>query len=127
MTVDVRTYEWNGLKLVDLPGYGTLEFPKETYLERFNILTYDVFVCVFSGKFRDEDSEFFAQLKAHGRPCIFVRNKCDDIWEDGKTDAELRAEITTDLQKHIRSREPLLFTSCRTSENIGLLSQAVAM
>ena len=126
MTQESHSYEWNGLKLTDLPGYGTLQFPKETYLHRFNVWRYDVFLCVFSGKFRDEDSEFFRELKTRNRPCIFVRNKADDIWEEDKSDATLREEIAADLQKHLHSKEPLLFTSCRTREGISELEYAIA-
>lgn len=126
MTQEARSYEWNGLKLIDLPGYGTKQFPKETYLQRFNVWTYDVFLCVFSGKFRDEDSEFFLELKTRNRPCLFVRNKADAIWEEDKSAATLKTEIAEDLRRHVRSDEPLLFTSCRTREGIGELDHAIA-
>lgn len=125
-TTEAKKYDWNGLHLVDLPGYGTSMFPQETYWKQFGIEEFDVFLCVFSGKFRDEDTRFFSQLKEHGKQCLFVRNKCDDLWEDGKTVVELEAEIAQDLEKQIRSRERVVFTSCRTGEGIAGLSKAIA-
>jgi small GTP-binding protein len=125
-TTEQKAYDWNGLHLVDLPGYGTTQFPQESYWKQFGIEDFDVFLCIFSGKFRDEDTRFFSELKARGKQCIFVRNKCDDLWEDGKTVRELEADIAEDLQKQIRSRERVVFTSCRTGEGIADLSQAIA-
>lgn len=58
-TVREAPYEWNGLLLVDLPGYGTARFPSETYFDHFKVLTLDVTVCITSGKFTDLDTEFF--------------------------------------------------------------------
>ena len=124
-TTESKKYEWNGLHLVDLPGYGTTMFPQESYWKQFGIEDFDVFLCVFSGKFRDEDTRFFSDLKARGKQCIFVRNKCDDLWEDGKTVADLEAEIAQDLEKQIRSRERVVFTSCRTGEGIGHLAKSI--
>ena len=125
-TLEAKTYDWNGLHLVDLPGYGTTQFPQESYWKQFGIEDFDVFLCVFSGKFRDEDTVFFSQLKQHGKQCIFVRNKCDDLWEDGKTVRELEVEIAADLEKQIRSREKVVFTSCRTGEGIAGLATSIA-
>jgi GTP-binding protein EngB required for normal cell division/uncharacterized protein (DUF697 family) len=125
-TTEAKRYEWNGLHLVDLPGYGTTMFPEESYWKRFGIDEFDVFLCIFSGKFRDEDTRFFSALKAHGKQCLFVRNKCDDLWEDGKTVRELEAEIAEDLQAQIKSHERVVFTSCRTGEGIADMTQAIA-
>lgn len=48
-TIEEASYEANGLKFVDLPGYGTKNFPKDTYFQRFNIQQFDLFLCVTSG------------------------------------------------------------------------------
>jgi len=58
-TVDASSYEVNGLRFVDLPGYGTKNFPKENYFDRFNINQFDLFLCVISGKLHQADTEFF--------------------------------------------------------------------
>jgi len=117
--------DWNGLTLVDLPGYGTEKFPKETYFEKFDILQYDLFVCVFSGKFLQADNEFFQELKKQGKKCIFVRNKHDDIWDEIKTTEELEKEICDDFIKQIKSSEKIIFTSCRLNYGLKELSTAI--
>ena len=66
---------------IDLPGYGTKTFPWKDFLEQFHLLEYDLFLCVFSDKLHQGDTELFRQLTAHGKPCIFVRNKTDLIYE----------------------------------------------
>ena len=40
--------EYNEVVFVDLPGYGTCEFPANQYFTQFNPLQYDLFICVFS-------------------------------------------------------------------------------
>ena len=124
-TIEAKAYDWEGLHLVDLPGYGTQRFPKESYFTTFDIYSFDVFLCVFDGKFRDADSQFFHELTSIGKVCLFVRNKTDNLWEDGKTVAELQQEVAADLESHIKSAQPLFFTSCKTRRGIDALSQAI--
>jgi len=73
-TQKLEDYEWNGLFLCDLPGYGTNRFPTEGYLDRFEIPSFDVFICVSATKFSSGDHEFYMKLRELRKPCIFVRN-----------------------------------------------------
>lgn len=120
-------YSWEnqGLLLWDLPGYDTPEFPKDTYWDRCNINDYDCFLCVVSNKFHDSDKEFFTKLRQDRKPCLFVRNKADDIFQTGKTTDELKDDICKDIGKQIGSKETVYFTSCRTGEGLGELSKAM--
>ena len=61
-----------------------------------------------------------------GKICLFVRNKADTIWEEGKTAAQLRKEIEADLRGQVKSNETVYFTSCRKKEGIDKLSAAIA-
>ena len=79
-----EAYDWNGIHLVDLPGYDTARFPREQYFEQFSIENFDLFLCVFSEKLRQADTHFFQELQGCGKICLFVRNKSDNIWEEGK-------------------------------------------
>ena len=124
-TVRSEQYEWNNLLLIDLPGYGTAKFPAETYFEQFDILDLDVVLCITSGKFTDADTKFFRRLAEHGCRCIYVRAICDKIWEDDRTQAELRDEIRADFAAQIGHLYPLLFTSCRTKEGLDDLQKAI--
>lgn len=48
-TTGREEYEWNGLTLVDRPGYGTARFPAGDYVARFDVLGFDLLLCVFDG------------------------------------------------------------------------------
>lgn len=125
-TLAEKPYEWNGLLLVDLPGYGTAQFPKETYFDDFELDSFDLFLCVFSGKIMQADHDFFQDLKKSGKICIFVRNKRDEIWEEGRDIAELEAEIVSDVRKQIQSDDnEIIFTSCRDSYGFDVLQQKI--
>src|SRR4051812_13544174 len=42
VTRTMKRYEWNGLVLCDLPGYGTTRFPAETFMNDFDVLSFDI-------------------------------------------------------------------------------------
>lgn len=125
VTVEALEYEHEDLVLVDLPGYGTSKFPKDRWEQEFQPEQYDLFLCVFSGKFHSADTELFKQLRDRGKVCLFVRNKHDDIWEDGKTLEQLEAEIVADVQKQVGSREVVHFVSCRRGTGLDHLSESI--
>ncbi|WP_158211525.1 GTPase [Alkalihalobacterium alkalinitrilicum] len=102
----------NGLLFVDLPGYGTTQFPPNEWINEFNPDDFDLFLCVFSGKFHEADTKFFKELKQAGRVCLFVRNFHDALWEDGKTTEELEKVILADVEKQVQSKVDVIFTSC---------------
>ena len=112
-TQRAQIIEYNEVVFVDLPGYGTCEFPANQYFTQFNPLQYDLFICVFNGKLQDADKTFFKILQQAKRQCIFVRNKADGIYDDNKTVYELEAEITHDVCQHLTDTVKVLFTSCK--------------
>jgi len=117
-TIDAAYYTENNLTFADLPGYGTKNFPKETFFNKFNIQNYDLFLCVTSGKLHQADTEFFQELSKRGKVCIYVVNKRDELWEDGVTMEDLLARKVKDIKKHVNQEVKVIFTSCR--DNIGL-------
>lgn len=124
-TVVDQVIEWNGMVLVDLPGYGTSKFPENKYFKEFNILDFDLFLCVFSGKFHASDTNFFQEIRNAGKTSLLVRNQCDMLWQDGKTFEDLVKEVTADAQKHVQSSEEVYFTSCRTNDGLDELQTAI--
>lgn len=124
-TIEATIVEYSNVLLVDLPGYGTTRFPGNDYFSKFNIQDFDIYLCVFEGKFHDDDTKFFRELKQNGRTCIFVRNKSDALWQDGKTEEELEQVIVGDVEKQVGSREKVIFTSCQTGKGIGNLSNEI--
>lgn len=125
VTQELKEFEWNGVILGDLPGYDTARFPRETYLEQFKVNDFDLFLCVFSGKFHEADSRFFSELKRIGKVCLFVRNKHDMIWEDGKEIPDLEKAILDDVIKQVNSKEEVIFTSCRNSNGFDILENKI--
>ena len=93
VTTERRDYEWNGLTLVDLPGYDTALFPAHEYLARFKVLEFDLLLCVFEGKFHKADTELFHEVTRRGKTCLFVRNKHDTLWQDDKEMADLERDV----------------------------------
>lgn len=124
-TVEAASYEANGLRFVDLPGYGTKNFPKGSYLQRFNIQNFDLFLCVTSGKLNEADTEFFQELARRGKVCIFIVNKHDELWEDGKTTEELERRKANDITKHVGQPVKILFTSCRKETGLDSLNSEI--
>ena len=125
VTTKRMDYEWNGLFLSDLPGYGTAKFPASTYLEKFEITKFDIFLCVAAGKLKDDDVAFFRELVHAGKRCIIVRNKIDGEFESGVTDADIRARIAASFREQIGGDARIIFTSCRTMEGLAELMYAI--
>jgi len=125
-TVEAASYEAKGLRFVDLPGYGTTNFPKETYFQKFDILKFDLFLCVTSGKLHQADTEFFQDLAKHNKVCIFVINKHDELWEDGVKIEELQKRKIEDITKHVGQAVKTVFTSCRINTGLDVLDDEIA-
>lgn len=121
-TIKEESYEANGLKFVDLPGYGTKNFPKESYFEKFDIPKFDLFLCVSSGKLHQADTEFFQELVKRGKVCIFVVNKHDELWEEGVRVEELEQRKIDDITKHVGQPVRIIFTSCREGTGLDALN-----
>ncbi|WP_207952753.1 GTPase [Paenibacillus agricola] len=119
--------EDDSLLLTDLPGFGTSQFPANDYWQRFSLDKYDLFVCVFSGKFHQADDELFNKIIEKGKPCIFVRNYSDTLFDTKriKTKDELKVEIREALEQRYGEAAKLIFTSCVTGEGIGELIEEI--
>ncbi len=124
-TIELGWYEAKGLKFGDLPGYGTKNFPKETYFNKFDIRQFDLFLCVTSGKFHQADTEFFQKLQEIGKVCIFVVNKHDELWQKGISIQELEQLKKDDIAKQIGHPVDVIFTSCKNDTGLNELNEAI--
>lgn len=124
-TVEAASYEARGLRFVDLPGYGTKNFPKESYFQKFGIQQFDLFLCVTSGKLHQADTEFFQELVKRGKVCIFVVNKHDELWEDGVKITDLEQRKIADITKHVGQSVRIVFTSCRQGTGLDVLNTEI--
>src|SRR4051812_38174960 len=101
-TLVAQRYHHDGVEYTDLPGFGTTQFPADTYWERFHISEHDLLVCVKDGKFTlDDDKLFFDELWKRGKICIFVHNKLDTVWSPRKSSEHVQQEILDEFQKRI--------------------------
>jgi GTP-binding protein EngB required for normal cell division len=125
VTTERTDYEWNGLFLSDLPGYGTAKFPAAAHREKFEITKFDIFLCVAAGKLKDDDIAFFRELVHAGKRCIFVRNKIDGEFEPGVTDADIRARIAASFREQVGGDARIIFTSCRTMQGLDDLMTTI--
>ena len=124
-TIEAASYEKKGLRFVDLPGYGTKNFPKETYSEKFKISQFDLFLCVTSGKLHQADTELFQEILSRGKMCIFVVNKHDELWEDGVAIEELQSRKLNDITKNVGKKVEVIFTSCRNNTGLDDLNVCI--
>lgn len=71
------------LKFWDLPGFGTLNFPKDSYLEKVEFWKYDCFLIFVSERFRESDAWLINEMTTKKKKFYFVRAKIDmDIEND---------------------------------------------
>lgn len=114
--------EDNSNILIDLPGYGTSKFPADEYWDRFKLDEYDLFICVFSGKFHQADDELFKKIIERNKTCFFVSNKSDSLVDTTgeKSKQEMKEEITNDIQNRYGDIKTV-FTSCVTKEGLDEL------
>lgn len=124
-TTGREEYEWNGLTLVDLPGYDTTRFPAEEYLSRFKILDFDLLLCVFDGKFHVADTRLFHEITKQGKLSLFVRTKHDALFQPGRSIAELEGDVTANVKNQIGSAQNVYFTSSRNRTGFARLEEAI--
>lgn len=125
-TTRATPYEWEGVILTDLPGYDTASFPREKYFATFDIPSFDLFLCVYDGKFRAPDTAFFRDLLRVGKKCLFVRNKSDSIRQRGKPIEDLKDEIVCDARVQTgSSTAEVIFTSCETLAGLDILASRI--
>lgn len=128
-TTQAQIIEHGEVLFVDLPGYGTEQFPAEEFFARFQLGQYDLFLCVFQGKLHEADGEFFQTLVRLRKPCIFVRNKADEIYAEDQTYEMAQEEIIADLEHKVGKKGlDIVFISARKDILFGIdkLNQVIA-
>jgi len=88
-TLDVRSYthpDNEMLKFWDLPGVGSNEFPKATYLSRIDVDRYDFFLLITADRFTENDTWLGNEFRKRKKKYFFVRTKIDvDISNNNKS------------------------------------------
>lgn len=99
VTIEAKSYDWNGLHLVDLPGFDTEMFPRDTFYDDFDLDQYDLFLCVFDGKLGEADMSLFRTVMERGRSFQFVRTKWDAAKQKGFTPDQLAERVTANVSQ----------------------------
>jgi predicted GTPase len=124
-----------GLILVDLPGVGTANWPRASYIERLGLLAYDCFLLVTAERFTENDLFLYRELSARGKPCFVLRNKFDRAVADaahdsGLAEAEARQQIEDDIRANLQPAavDRIYLTSARqpTRYDLGPLLDDMA-
>ncbi len=76
MTIN-EPIEHGGLLFYDLPGCSTSNFPKETYINEFNIEEFDCVILVTADRFYEDDLFLIQELIRIKKPVYAVRTKID--------------------------------------------------
>ena len=63
------------LKFWDLPGVGSNEFPKATYLSRIEVDRYDFFLLITADRFTENDTWLGNEFRKRNKKYFFVRTK----------------------------------------------------
>ncbi|XP_064605753.1 interferon-gamma-inducible GTPase 10-like [Liolophura sinensis] len=86
----------------DLPGVGSSNFPRKTYLKDIDVEIYDFFLIISARRFNDDDRWLEMELNLRKKSYFFVRTKFDQAvrGHTDKTD-EFRAKIIRNIQSKI--------------------------
>lgn len=134
-TTEAQAFVHQGITFVDLPGCGTLKFPRESYIGKQNLTSYDCFLLITANRFMENDVFLFQELSKIGKPCFVIRNKFDAAVDDGKHDndhseEQTRKIITDDILGNLSPLRPkkVYLTSARkpTKYDLSILLHDIA-
>lgn len=105
----------DSMVLWDLPGVGTPNFPRETYLDVVEFDRYDFFLILSAARFREDDLWLGQEVRKRKKNFHFVRTQMDvEVDKDkkshpkthskGKVIEKVREDCKTNLEKHGLSR-----------------------
>jgi len=101
-TMEPRMHAFPGnasIRIWDLPGAGTADFPQEAYIRNMGLRYFDSVLIVTAGRFTTMETRLREELDAHGVPFFMVRTKVDmDVWNN-RLDNNASEEATL---RHIR-------------------------
>mmetsp|Transcript_99990 Transcript_99990/g.173489 ORF Transcript_99990/g.173489 Transcript_99990/m.173489 type:complete len:450 (+) Transcript_99990:49-1398(+) len=114
------------VRLWDLPGADTENFPRATYIQNMGLRYFDSILIVTAGRFTTMETEIRAELQAHRVPHFLVRSKADiDVWNnqlDNKMDEEATIRQIRDDMLEVHGAEHLYIVSSRDPEKYDMQS-----
>jgi GTP-binding protein EngB required for normal cell division len=125
-TTQMEFYEWHNMILVDLPGFDTEEFPRDTFYKDFDLDQFDLFLCVFEGKISEADAILFRAAVDSQKPYQFVRSKWDAAKQKGHTKEELALHVREDIAVQFRMSIDVAFVSTDPPEGLDALQMTIS-
>ncbi|XP_052785748.1 interferon-inducible GTPase 1-like isoform X2 [Mya arenaria] len=99
---------YKNVKFWDIPGVGSPKFPKETYLEKINFKTYDIFLLLFSTRMYTENTWLLDEISKEGKKAYLVRTMIDNVndsvqrdYQGKKTEEEVHQMIIGNIQENM--------------------------
>lgn len=104
------------VRLWDLPGAGTVNFPAETYLQEMGLRYFDTVLIVTAGRFTSMEIRLKEELEKHKVPFFMIRSKVDiDAWNNKEDNAvekeETLKQIRDDMKTNHGIARPYLVSS----------------
>jgi small GTP-binding protein len=94
----------DGLTLVDLPGCGTPNWPRETYIDRLKLLdTYDGFILVTANRLKECDAMLYTRLSKEAKKPFFVVRSHFDLAVAAKGEREARKVIAPHIREYLKA------------------------
>jgi small GTP-binding protein len=92
----------DGLTLVDLPGCGTPNWPRESYIDRLKLLdAYDGFILVTANRLKECDAMLFTKLSKEAKKPFFVVRSHFDLAVAAKGEREARGVIAPHIRQQL--------------------------
>ena len=91
-TLDVKEYEWNGLRIVDTPGFGAVEGAQDTEKARKTLERIDLVLFLLnSDSIQDTTFRELEYIAERNTPLIFVLNMKRNLENDGNRRRALKS------------------------------------
>ncbi|VDI21703.1 Hypothetical predicted protein [Mytilus galloprovincialis] len=88
----------------DLPGVGTMEFKKETYIADMQLRKYDYFFIFFDKVVSEDDYFLVCKLVEMKKPFCLVRSKIDDDLRNAEDDGKRKEEVIPAIREQIKEQ-----------------------
>lgn len=99
-------YAHKGLLLYDLPGCGTVNFPKDKYIEEFKVEQFDCVILATSDRFYEDDLYLIDELSKKKVPVYATRTKIDFSIDRGLrkdiSELDTKVKVFNNLQESLK-------------------------
>lgn len=125
-TVEAQSFSSGGITFTDLPGLGTIKFPKDEYIAKFELEAYDAVIVVTANRFYENDLWLIKEMNSLGKFIFVVRTKIDtavesESYDNGLSESQALEKIRSDISANLseidigKNHKGIYLTSSRFS------------